>query len=88
MKNPIKMDDLGVPLFLETPIYFNGVLQTCPFSSFYLLASGFGSIPAPNAGCETYSEKSPPKLPLPSGESIPRRNLQKGAAVILQYSEH
>ena len=21
MKNPIKMDDLGVPLFLETPIY-------------------------------------------------------------------
>ena len=22
MKNPIKMDDLGVPLFLETPIYF------------------------------------------------------------------
>ena len=23
MENPIKMDDLGVPLFLETPIYFN-----------------------------------------------------------------
>ena len=22
MENPIKMDDLGVPLFLETPIYF------------------------------------------------------------------
>ena len=21
MQNPIKMDDLGVPLFLETPIY-------------------------------------------------------------------
>ena len=21
MENPIKMDDLGVPLFLETPIY-------------------------------------------------------------------
>ena len=23
MENPIKMDDLGVPLFLETPIYQN-----------------------------------------------------------------
>ena len=23
MENPIKMDDLGVPLFLETPIYNN-----------------------------------------------------------------
>ena len=22
MENPIKMDDLGVPLFSETPIYF------------------------------------------------------------------
>ena len=22
MENPIKMDDLGVPLFLETPIWF------------------------------------------------------------------
>ena len=22
MENPIKMDDLGIPLFLETPIYF------------------------------------------------------------------
>ena len=24
MENPIKMDDLGVPLFLETPIYVPG----------------------------------------------------------------
>ena len=24
MKNPIKMDDLGVPLFLETPILLTG----------------------------------------------------------------
>ena len=23
MENPIKMDDLGVPLFLETPMFFN-----------------------------------------------------------------
>ena len=28
MENPIKMDDLGVPLFLETPIWIliNGLL--------------------------------------------------------------
>ena len=26
MENPIKMDDLGVPLFLETPIY---TFSTC-----------------------------------------------------------
>ena len=25
MENPIKMDDLGVPLFLETPIFFSVV---------------------------------------------------------------
>ena len=29
MENPIKMDDLGVPLFLETPMY--------PFKMFLLL---------------------------------------------------
>ena len=25
MENPIKMDDLGVPLFLETPIFVSGI---------------------------------------------------------------
>ena len=30
MENPIEMDDLGVPLFLETPIYF----QLLNFSDF------------------------------------------------------
>ena len=29
-ENPIKMDDLGVPLFLETPTY-----QTIPYDSFF-----------------------------------------------------
>ena len=24
MENPIKMDDLGITLFLETPIYYKG----------------------------------------------------------------
>ena len=29
MENPIKMDDLGVPLFLETPIsYFSGSFKS------------------------------------------------------------
>ena len=25
MENPIKMDDMGVPLFLETPIYLEPI---------------------------------------------------------------
>ena len=28
MENPIKMDDLGVPLFLETPIYWATTIKT------------------------------------------------------------
>ena len=28
MENPVKMDDLGVPLFLETPIYTFGLPPT------------------------------------------------------------
>ena len=33
MENPIKMDDLGVPLFLETPIFIHGrfSMQPCDF---------------------------------------------------------
>ena len=31
MENPIKMDDLGVPLFLETPIYIYISLYIYPF---------------------------------------------------------
>ncbi len=33
MENPIKMDDLGVPLFLEIPIYN---IETQGFGAFYL----------------------------------------------------
>ena len=29
MENPIKMDDLGVPLFLETPIYASLMFLEC-----------------------------------------------------------
>ena len=35
MKNPIKMDDLGVPLFLETPIGFH-----CNFFFFPVVRCG------------------------------------------------
>ena len=30
MENPIKMDDLGVPLFLETPIFFSASKKLHP----------------------------------------------------------
>ena len=30
MENPIKMDDLGVPLFLETPIFVNAISDFYP----------------------------------------------------------
>ena len=34
MENPIKMDDLGVPLFLETPmIFFGNTNKNSPISS-------------------------------------------------------
>ena len=35
-ENPIKMDDLGVPLFLETPIY-----MYIPYMGAYGLVGGF-----------------------------------------------
>ena len=27
-ENPIRIDDLGVPLFLETPMFFSGTVST------------------------------------------------------------
>ena len=33
MENPIRMDDLGVPLFLETPISKNEELLSTPVDS-------------------------------------------------------
>ena len=44
MENPIKMDDLGVPLLLETPIY---TCQSCIKAS---LDSGQGSPRTPGSG--------------------------------------
>ena len=34
MENPIEMDDLGVPLFLETPILYHCFVMTSQVSSF------------------------------------------------------
>ena len=41
MENPIKMDDLGVPLFLETPIYSLGGGNSNIFWIFTPDPSGF-----------------------------------------------
>ena len=46
MENPIKMDDLGVPLFLETPTYFliwPSIPIECFFSFFGLRGGPFGA---------------------------------------------
>ena len=37
MENPIKMDDLGVPLFLETPIYMAIEANSMPVHYEYAL---------------------------------------------------
>ena len=37
MENPIKMDDLGVPLFLKTPIYKNYQFTCVPFCTWLFL---------------------------------------------------
>ena len=39
VENPIKMDDLGVPLFLETPIYISQRIQIRLGASLNQLAS-------------------------------------------------
>ena len=60
MESPIKMDDLGIPLFLETPIYsmFNSIVQLHPkkymsipsrWLDFYLI-----SLRQQPAQCEEY----------------------------------
>ena len=36
MENPIKMDDLGVPLFLETPIYIHDKIALTTLSSVWI----------------------------------------------------
>ena len=42
MENPIKMDDLGVPLFLETPIYRIRCLKCPPGHRVFRNSLGLG----------------------------------------------
>ena len=44
MENPIKIDDLGVPLFLETPKWATGWLSTCQLCSSLFVTSLLGII--------------------------------------------
>ena len=64
MENPIKMDDLGVPLFLETPIlgntqkvFFNEYLKLCLWRM---------------KGASARWRSTPP--PIPTGETPPGGN--------------
>ncbi len=41
MENPIKMDDLGVPLLLETPIYKWGILGLQPIDPNLLILTSW-----------------------------------------------
>ena len=48
MENPIEMDDLGVPLFLETPVFFGRIKQkqkktAVSSGAVYVVKSVFGS---------------------------------------------
>ena len=51
MENPIKMDDLGVPLFLETSI---SSPEHCPFQCPSKVAPSSGSSDAPNGDGEPW----------------------------------
>ena len=62
MENPIKMDDLGVPLFLETPTWPPKTLATVP----PLLARPFRMPSAP-------AVPQAPRLSRPSPPHRPRR---------------
>ena len=42
MENPIKMDDLGVPLFLETPIYVQFPERGCSMFQFWVGTTNIG----------------------------------------------
>ena len=47
MENPVKMDDLGVPFFLETPIYIHS-LYNCIYIYFFnvfIYSSTLGQLP-------------------------------------------
>ncbi len=41
MENPIQMDDLGVPLFLETPIFLDPVINQSTYFMVHVRRTGF-----------------------------------------------
>ena len=49
MENPIKMDDLGVPLFLETSIYIYIHIYICIYI-YYMVPAGHGRVLAHEPG--------------------------------------
>ena len=63
MKNPIKMDDLGVPLYLETPIYFRGKSLTITIHfSMKVDARLFGflnDLEGSSQNCHSWESKGP-----------------------------
>ena len=46
MENPVKMDDLGVPLFLETPIYVCEHTETHRESEIWMSSGSFSNASA------------------------------------------
>ena len=48
MENPIKIDDLGVPLFLETPIWWFWCQNDCILGTFHNLEDQPSLGPLPN----------------------------------------
>ena len=57
MENPIRMDDLGVPIFLETPIWYDLYLSHCyPATSFDLRLGEKERIHVDDASLKTFVE--------------------------------
>ncbi len=54
MENPIKMDDLGAPLFLETPKYLQA--QWCSLTASYVWFTGRPTPPPPQTSSPPTSE--------------------------------
>ena len=77
MENPIKIDDLGVQLFLETPTWKNQPQKTNPIFLTHLIPDFFVSPKTSTISShlpESYGE-SHVKLSFPSGKKSPSRIL-------------
>ena len=54
LENPIKMDDLGVPLFLETPMWTICLRQSCYFQSVFFIFTFFFHLNQHVSGIQDY----------------------------------